>query len=127
MKKVCVTVVLGIVAVAISMQSASALPPFNKEWTAKYVEGKASSDPFVAAAQTAKCNVCHMGTSKKDHNPYGQAVKKHLTKAKYNEIKEDPEAAKKYIAEGLAKSEGEKNAAGKTWGEIIKSGGIPWE
>jgi hypothetical protein len=126
MKKVCVTVVLGVVAVAISMQSASALPPFNKEWTAKYIEGNTNTK-FVEAAGTAKCNVCHMGTSKKDHNPYGQAVKKYLTKAKYNEIKEDADAAKKYIAEGLAKSEGEKNAAGKSWGEIIKGGGIPWE
>jgi hypothetical protein len=108
------------------MQSASALPPFNKEWTAKYIEGNQNTK-FVEAAGTAKCNVCHTGTSKKDHNPYGQAVKKYLTKAKYNEIKEDADAAKKYIAEGLIKSEGEKNAAGKSWGEIIKGGGIPWE
>ena len=126
MKKVCVTVVLGLVAVAISMQSASALPPFNVEWKAKYIEGNTNTK-FVEAANTAKCNVCHMGTSKKDHNEYGKAVKKYLTKAKYTEIKEDAEAAKKYIAEGLAKSEGEKNSAGKTWGEVIKGGGIPWE
>jgi hypothetical protein len=126
MKKVCVTVVLGLVAVAFSMQSAKALPPFNKEWVAKYVEGN-SNAKFVEAAGTAKCNTCHMGTSKKDHNAYGQAVKKHLTKAKYNEIKEDAEAAKKYILEGLTKSEAEKNAAGKTYGEVIKAGGIPWE
>jgi hypothetical protein len=126
MKKVCVTIVLGFVAVAISVQSASALPPFNKEWVAKYVEGNTNAK-FVEAAGTAKCNTCHMGTSKKDHNEYGKAVKKHLTKAKYNEIKEDAEAAKKYILEGLAKSEAEKNAAGKTYGEVIKAGGIPWE
>jgi hypothetical protein len=126
MKKVCVTVVLGLVAVAFSMQSAKALPPFNKEWVAKYVEGN-SNAAFVEAAGTAKCNTCHMGTSKKDHNHNGQAVKKYLTKAKYNEIKEDPEAALKYIADGLSKSEGEKNAAGKSYGEVIKAGGIPWE
>ncbi|HEX5106102.1 MAG TPA: hypothetical protein VFV87_19920 [Pirellulaceae bacterium] len=126
MKKVCVTVVLGVVALAFSMQSAEALPPFNKEWVAKYVEGN-SNAKFVEAAGTAKCNVCHMGTSKKDHNEYGKAVKKYLTKAKYNEIKEDTEAAKKYIVEGLGKAEGEKSASGKTYGEIIKAGGIPWE
>ena len=126
MKKVCVTVVLGLVAVAFSMQSAEALPPFNKEWTAKYVEGNTNTK-FVEAAGTAKCYVCHMGTSKKDHNPYGVAVKKYLTKAKYNEIKEDTEVAKKYILEGLEKAEGEKNGSGKSYGEVIKAGGIPWE
>ena len=127
MKKVCVTVVLGILAVAFCMQTATALPPFQKEWKAKYTEGN-SNTKFVEAAEAAKCNVCHMGTtSKKDHNPYGKAVKKYLTKAKYNEIKEDAEKAKAYILEGLSKAEGEKNAAGKTYGEVIKAGGIPWE
>jgi len=125
MKKVCVTVVLGLVAVAFTLQSASALPPFNKEWTAKYVEGNTNTK-FVEAVGTAKCNVCHMGTSKKDHNEYGKAVKKYLTKAKYNEIKEDAEAAKKYILEGLTKSEGEKNAAGKAYGDQLKAGETPW-
>ena len=122
MKKVCVCLLLCLIGAAFTMQSASALPPFNKEWVAKYNPG----DKYAAYTE-AKCNTCHMGTSKKDHNPYGQAVKKHLTKAKYNEIKEDAEKAKKYILEGLEKSEAEKNAAGKTYGEIIKAGGIPWE
>jgi hypothetical protein len=127
MKKVCVTIVLGLVAVAISLQSASALPPFQKEWKAKYSDGN-SNAKFVAAVETAKCNVCHMGTSKKDHNEYGKSIKKYLTKAKYTEIKAmDEEAAKKYVIEGLTKSEAEKNAAGKTYGEVLKAGEIPWE
>ena len=124
MKKVCVTVVLGLLAVAFCMQTATALPPFQKEWKAKYTEGN-SNTKFVEAAETAKCNVCHMGTSKKDHNPYGKAVKKYLTKAKYNEIKEDEAAAKKYILEGLQKAEAEKNAAGQTYGEVLKAGKVP--
>ena len=99
MKKVCVTVVLGLVAVAFSLQSASALPPFNKEWTAKYVEGN-SNTKFVEAVGTAKCNVCHEGTSKKMHNAYGKAVKKYLTKADFDVIKADPDKSKKYIEEG---------------------------
>jgi hypothetical protein len=88
MKKVCVCVVLGLIALAISKENALALPPFNKEWTAKYVEGNGNAK-FVEAVGTAKCNVCHMGASKKDRNEYGKAVSKYLTKAKYNEIKED--------------------------------------
>ena len=124
MKKVCVTLVLGLVAVAFCTSSASALPPFNKEWTAKYVNGNANPK-FVEAVGTAKCNVCHMGTSKKMHNPYGVAVKKFLTKAKYNEIKDDTEAARKYILEGFQKAEAEKNGGGKTYGEVIKAGDLP--
>ena len=126
MKKVCVCVLLGLVAVVVSKQSAWALPPFNKEWTAKYVEGN-SNAKFVEAVGTAKCNVCHMGASKKDKNAYGKAVGKYLAKAKYNEIKEDEAKAKKYILDGLQKAEGEKGAGGKTYGELLKAGQLPGE
>jgi len=124
MKKVCVSLLLGLIAVAWSVNSASALPPFNKEWTAKYVEGN-SNAKFLEAVSTAKCNVCHQGTSKKEHNEYGKAVKKYLTKAKYTEIKEDEAAGKKYIIESLQKAEAEKSASGKTWGELLKAGTLP--
>ena len=124
MKKVCICLVLGLVTIAWSIQSASALPPFNKEWTAKYVEGN-SNARFVEAVSTAKCNVCHEGTSKKQHNAYGKVVQKYLTKAKYNEIKEDEAAGKKYILEGLQKAEAEKGGNGKTYGEMLKSGTLP--
>jgi hypothetical protein len=124
MKKVCVSLMLGLVVIGWSVNSASALPPFNKEWTAKYVEGNGNAK-FVEAVGTAKCNVCHQGTSKKEHNEYGKAVKKYLTKAKYTEIKEDEAAGKKYILESLQKAEAEKSAAGKTWGELLKAGTLP--
>ena len=124
MKKVCVCVLLGLVAVAFSLQSASALPPINKEWTDKYVKGN-SNAKFVEAVGTAKCNVCHVGTSKKDKNEYGKAVGKFLTKAKYNEIKEDTEKAKQYIIDGLNKAEAEKDPSGKSYGDIIKAGELP--
>jgi len=126
MKKVCVSLLLGLIAVAWSVNSASALPPFNKEWTAKYVEGNGNAK-FVEAVGTAKCNVCHMGASKKDKNAYGKAVGKYLTKAKYNEIKEDEAAGRKYILDGLQKAEGEKSAGGKTYGELLKAGQLPGE
>ena len=124
MKNVCMCLVLGLMTIAWSFQSASALPPFNKAWTEKYVEGN-SNAKFVEAVGTAKCNVCHEGTSKKMHNAYGKAVQKYLTKAKYNEIKDDDAAAKKYILEGLQKAEGEKAANGKTYGELLKGGSLP--
>jgi hypothetical protein len=124
MKSVCLSLVLGLVAVAWCVSSASALPPFNKEWTGKYVEGNGNAK-FVEAVSTAKCNVCHEGTSKKQHNAYGKVVQKFLSKAKYNEIKDDEAAAKKYILEGLQKAEAEKNGSGKTYGEILKGGSLP--
>ena len=124
MKNVCMCLVLGLVTIAWSIPSASALPPFNMEWKAKYVEGN-SNAAFVEAVNTAKCNVCHEGTSKKQHNAYGKVVQKYMTKAKYNEIKEDEAAAKKYILEGLQKAEAEKAANGKTYGELLKGGTLP--
>src|SRR5262245_51424907 len=69
MKKVCACLVLGLVMIGLSIQSASALPPFSKEWTAKY-----NSDERNTAYVEAKCNVCHEGTSKKMKNEYGKAV-----------------------------------------------------
>jgi len=120
MKKVCVCLVLVLVAVAMSVPSASALPPFNKEWVAKYNPGESN-----ATFKEAKCNVCHAGESKKMKNEYGKAVGKYLTKAKYNEIKEDEAAAKKYILDGLAKAEAEKSSSGKSYGEMLKAGELP--
>jgi len=120
MKKVCICIVIGLVGLVLSLQSASALPPFNVAWKAKY-----NPDEKNAAFVEAKCNVCHTGDNKKMKNDYGKAVGKYLTKAKYMEIKEDEAAAKKYIQEGLQKAETEKNAAGKTYGEMIKAGSLP--
>src|SRR5437879_5728233 len=120
MKKVCALVLLTLIAIVWSWQSASALPPFNKEWVAKYNAGDKNSS-FVEA----KCNVCHTGMSKKEKNEYGKAVGKFLTKAKYTEIKEDDAKAKAYILEGLQKAEAEKNSGGKSYGELLKSGKLP--
>ncbi len=124
MKKVCMMFVLGCVAVALCVSQASALPPFNKEWTAKYVEGNGNA-AFVEAVGTAKCNVCHFGKSKKDKNEYGKAVGKYLTKKDYEAVKADADAAKKYVQEGLAKAEAEKSASGKSFGEMLKGGELP--
>lgn len=105
---------------------AIALPPFNIQWKAKYVDGS-KNEAFVKAVDEAKCNVCHdpASKSKKDHNVYGKAVKKFLTKADYNKVKGDEAVAKKYILEALQKAEAEKAADGKTYGEKLKEGKLP--
>ena len=120
MKKVCACLVLLSVALVWCMQSASALPPFNKEWMAKYNAGEANAE-----FKEARCNVCHAGDNKKMKNEYGKAVGKYLTKAKYQAVKDDEAAAKKYILEGLQKAEGDKGGAGKSYGELIKAGKLP--
>src|SRR6476620_10948197 len=110
MKKVCLTLVCSALLLALGISSASALPPFDKEWKAKYLPDSAPA-ALKEAAGTAKCNVCHEGASKKMHNAYGKAVKKYLTKADFDAVKTDPEKSKKYILEGLEKSEAEKSAS----------------
>ena len=124
MKKVCLTLLLGGIVVSLTAGSALALPPFSKEWAAKYVEGN-SNKAFTDAVATAKCNVCHEGTSKKMKNEYGKAVGKFLTKADFDAVKADAEKAKKFIDEGLTKAEAEKSSSGKTFGELIKAGMLP--
>ena len=125
MKKVCLTL-LGLFLVTLAVGTASALPPFDKEWKAKYLPDSAPAS-LKEAVGTAKCNVCHEGTSKKMHNAYGKAVKKFLTKADFDAVKADPEKSKKYIVDGLEKAEAEKSTGGKTYGELIKAGKAPWE
>jgi len=124
MKKVCVCLVLFVFGMIVCAQSASALPPFSKEWKGKYLEGNGNAK-FVEAATTANCNVCHVGTDRKMRNAYGMAVSKYLTKAKFQEIKDDETVAKKYILDGLDKAAAEKNGSGKSFGEMIKAGEMP--
>ncbi|HZL90290.1 MAG TPA: hypothetical protein VFB96_18135 [Pirellulaceae bacterium] len=119
---------LALLVVVAIAAPALALPPFNTQWKAKYVEGN-KNEAFVKAVGigTASCNVCHDANSKskKDHNEYGKVVKKFITKAGYEKIKEDMDAAKKYIQEGLEKAAAEKAPDGKTYGERIKEGKLP--
>jgi len=125
MKKVCVCTLVILALIGLRMPSASALPPINLAWKAKYVEGN-SNAAFVEAAKTANCKVCH-GEDKKVRNDYGKAVGKFLTKAKITDMKKagDEEGTKKYILEGLQKAESEKSSSGKTYGDLIKAGQLP--
>jgi len=127
LKKVCACAVLTAIVAAFSLPTASALPPINIGWKAKYVEGN-SNAKFVESAKTANCLVCH-GEEKKIRNDYGKAVGKYLTKAKITDLKNggDNDALKKYIEEGLGKAEAEKSKGGKTYGELIKAGHLPSE
>jgi hypothetical protein len=134
MKRVCALVVVTVIALALSVKSATALPPINVQWHEKYSALKDAVVKTYGEESTAKCNVCHIaGKGKKERNAYGMAVGKFITKAQITKIKEDAgdnadaaaETTKKYILEGLAKVEGEKAADGKTYGDAIKAGKLP--
>ena len=119
---------LGCVGVAglaagLAVESASGMITFRNTFLQTYVgDAKTPEQAKLAkSVATAKCNVCHdaASKSKKDHNPYGMSLKKlGLKKTEKNKDK---------IAEFLKKAEGEKNGSGKTYGELIKAGELPYE
>lgn len=126
MKRILISLVGSILAIALGISPAKALLPFQKEWEAKYVADN-KNETFVKAAKTARCNVCHDAQSKtrKDKNEYGKATGKFLTKSDYDKLKKDKDAARNYILEGLEKAEDEKAADGQTYGEKLKAGILP--
>lgn len=102
-----------------------ALPPIDKEWKERYIE-TVPPPPFKGQAQMEKCNVCHAGMAKKMKNEYGNAVGKYINKAGVNALKGNEAALKKYIQDGLQKAEEEKNADGKSFGDVMnKDGKLP--
>ena len=65
------------VVVGASSRPAFAIKQFFDEFKAVYVKAD-SAEPndkaLAAEVETAKCNVCHVGKSKKDRNAYGNAL-----------------------------------------------------
>src|SRR5687768_4265742 len=78
MKKSFAMFVCGVAALSLAAPPAMALPFFKEQFDAKYT--KSGSADLKAAADEAKCNVCHYGTNKKNRNSYGVALSKHLKK-----------------------------------------------
>jgi len=131
MKKFCVWMAMPVMAAAIMLagKSAWAIKPFEVEFKKMYYKPNSTDanekklaeaiDKITTGDADAKtsCAICHPGKSKKERNEYGMALNKLLKKA-------DKDDAKK-IAESIKATEGEKNAAGKTFGELIKAGMLP--
>jgi hypothetical protein len=129
MKKAVVLMLLGgIGAWAVLASSASALPPFKKAWEDKY----GSNYTDLAGSEKAVgggCNVCHVkGADKKQRNDYGKILAKYTGGKAAATLKADksklPEILKT-LGEGFEKAEGEKSAAGQTYGDLIKAGKLP--
>jgi hypothetical protein len=120
---------LGCVCVAgvlagLAVRSASGMITFRKAFVETYIgDAKSPQQQALAkAVDTAKCNVCHdaaPGKAKKDHNPYGQSLKKLGLK------KTEKDTTK--IAKFLKEAESQKNGAGGTFGDRLKEGKLPYE
>ena len=122
-----------VVAVALSMvrvDTAQARSTYAKAFKAKYIGEEETDAQKTLAAEVTRvktCNVCHdprPGESgkpdKKNRNPYGQTLAKLLSE---KDQKDQDKATKM-----LAKIEAEKvKDAKKTFGELLKSGKVPFE
>jgi len=118
------TFVLGLI-MGPAAQPAKAIKQFRDEFVAKYVKPD-SQDPkdkaFSEAVDEAKCNLCHMGASKKDRNVYGTALAELLDRKTDKDNKEK-------IAEALdkvAKMQSNPDDPGSpTFGDLISEGKLP--
>ncbi len=133
MKRISVAVAaLCVVCVAgqclTSARSAHAYPSFAKAFEKKYVGDRSSEVQKSIAKQLmhVKCFVCHDPrpgdngkVSKKNRNPYGQAVNKLLTK---KDQKDEAKALRALDEVAKEKAEG----AEKTFGEQLAAGKLPF-
>jgi hypothetical protein len=132
MKKALWILTAAAVVGGLMISSAQAVPPFKKEFDAKYVD-KNSTDAkvkaFSEAAGKANCLICHGkdATGKPDNkvrNAYGQALDKLLDRK--TDIKDVPKIQQALDTVAKEKSN-PSDASSKTFGELIKDGKLPVE
>jgi len=102
-----------------SAREAFAIKQFLDEFTAVYVK---EGTPLAAAVETAKCNVCHVGKSKKDRNAYGEALAERLDK---KEDAKNVEKIRRALEEVAALPSEPGKADAPTFGALIKDGKLP--
>ncbi len=115
-KAVCLSMLalVTVAAVAMNPPSADAFPAFKIGFDKKYMnEGTAL---HTALEGKTNCNICHVGTDKKQRNDYGKAVDKLLTREDIKDLEK--------IQKALEKVEAEKSGA-TTFGALIKEGKLP--
>ncbi len=102
---------------ATATQQAQARPYFLKWWLATYPEVSKTNE----VSTKVKCDVCHVGKSKKNRNDYGKALDKAIGKKLKSNAKD-----KEAFEEALKKVEGEKSKVeGKTFGDLLKANQLP--
>lgn len=115
----CVVGIGLVVAVGASAREAFAIKQFFDEFKAVYVK---EGTPLAAAVETAKCNVCHVGKSKKDRNSYGNALAEKLDK---KEDAKNVEKIRKSLEEVASLPSDPAKADSPTFGALIAEGKLP--
>lgn len=113
---------LVVVVVGASSRPAFAIKEFFDEFKAVYVKpdsADANDKALVAEVETAKCNVCHVGSSKKERNSYGNALADLLDK---KEDKKNPEKIRQALDTVAAMPSAD---GAPTFGELLKQGKLP--
>jgi len=122
MSRIHVACALGLglaVLVGPATRPAFAIKQFADEFKAVYVK---EGTPLAAAVESAKCNVCHKGSSKKDRNVYGEALAERLDKKEDKDNKDKIRAALAEVAQ-LPSVPGD--ASSPTFGALIAEGKLP--
>lgn len=123
MKRFALLVVVCVLALVFNVMTAQ-LVSARPEYKGRLEEATKKSKGAGAIAE-AKCNACHYGKSKKNRNDFGKAVNKGITEENYKELKGDKEKLEKCIDAAIKGALKEKNADGKTFGELIEAGQLP--
>lgn len=100
-------------------REAFAIKQFADEFKAVYFK---DGTPLAAAVESAKCNVCHKGKSKKDRNAYGEALAKLLDKKEDKDNKDKIRQALETVAK---ESSNPADASAPTFGALIEEGKLP--
>jgi cytochrome c2 len=111
-----------VVVVGASSRPAFAIKEFFDEFKAVYVKpdsADANDKALVAEVETAKCNVCHVGSSKKERNSYGNALADLLDKKEDKKNQEKIRTALDTVA-AMPSADG-----APTFGELLKQGKLP--
>jgi hypothetical protein len=115
-----VMVGVGVAFVAgASSRPAFAIKQFADEFKAVYVK---PGSTLAAAVETAKCNVCHVGSNKKERNAYGNALAELLDK---KEDAKNVEKIRKALETVAAMPSDPAKADAPTFGALIEQGKLP--
>ena len=122
------------VTLAWGLPAARAIPPFMKEFQAKYAkpdsEDEKEKEYAKLIVETTKCNVCHVqGEKKTVRNPYGTELAKLLKKDNFKgeRLKAEPEKCTEEIVAAFDEVAAKKSAGddSSTFGELIAQFKLP--
>jgi hypothetical protein len=105
----------GIVCLT-SARNAEARPQYLGMWMQTYPKVAEKND----VKNSVKCNVCHVGSVKKNRNDYGKAIVKALEGKKNLTLKKKAD-----FVDALKTAAKEKNADGKTFGDLLEADELP--